>query len=159
MKFERVTLEDVQQRFLPELKKRGDLGRKITPVTARQVTEEIEVHDTIVNDEVETSRKSVPVGSWIVTNPGGEEYIMDNDWFIQSYIPNPRGEGYIKTSITFILPCPFNGKLEVSWGEMNVNTSGYLASDGTNVWFIDRNKFNETYEIILKNDQILEYEQ
>lgn len=58
---------------------------KNTLVTAEQLKEETNIK-TVLNGK-EEAYNLAPAGSWVVTNPSGEQYAMSNEKFHQLYEP------------------------------------------------------------------------
>jgi hypothetical protein len=71
--------------------KEASLYRKSAIVKARQVTEVEKVETVLANGFHETER-DVPVGHWIITNPGGEEYAVSTEKFEARYESIGNGE-------------------------------------------------------------------
>ena len=113
--------------------------------------------ETWVGGKLETVNVANP-DDYILTNPGGERYVITVGDFIRSYefISHDEYVRFIeygtgtarKKSVTHILQCDVSGTIETDWGTMETSSGGYYATDGKSMWFIDEQKFNETYELL-----------
>ena len=98
----RFTLpETVSTTQLPELLKKDTEGSafglrrikavKVSPVEAIEAKGGEVVTTTLKNGLTEVENRIANSGDWIVTNPGGEKYIVSADVFAETYLP--LGEG------------------------------------------------------------------
>lgn len=79
-----MELLDIQNHSFSSLFKNAPLYRKNAVVRARQVIEEEMLETVLANGFVEITRL-VPIGCWIITNPGGEEYAIPEERFHSRY--------------------------------------------------------------------------
>lgn len=79
-----MELLDIQTHSFSSLFKNAPLYRKNAVVRARQVIEEEMLETVLANGFVEITRL-VPIGCWIITNPGGEEYAIPEERFHSRY--------------------------------------------------------------------------
>ena len=97
--------------------------------------------------------------SWVITNPGGEEYIVEDSVFTNIYEAVEGEEGrYRKKAIQLLTPCTETVEFVPSWGgTFTVEAGGYLAVNGyKDIAGIQSNAFNTTYEVISKSDKEVE---
>jgi len=120
----------------------GVLGEKISTVTASGL------HET---DNTVTADEKTGAPAWVVTAPGGEEYIVSDSVFQSKYEPaddcgtyKPKGKpvtaGQTDEDISFTAP----------WGEiMNIKSGGYLIfSDMNDIYGVQKDEFESTYKKI-----------
>lgn len=79
-----MTTLDVQTSVYSELFANAPVYRKNAVVKAREVLEE-ELLETILANGFKEITRLVPVGCWIITNPGGEEYAIPAERFHSRY--------------------------------------------------------------------------
>jgi hypothetical protein len=131
----------------------GPLAQKKAIVEARQVKETEHLDTILANGFLETSRE-VPVGHWIITNPGGEEYAMNDEKFQSRY--EDMGNG--KFRAVGVIRCynnPTGGNVEITapWGEKQFGDSRcYFATavdenyePTKDRYIIGADEFDETY--------------
>ena len=85
---------------------------------------------------------------WVVTNPSGEQYIINNDEFNKTYTQMQNGE-YIKGKPVLTMKLEENITFNAPWGEeMKVKSGGYLIINGKDdIYGIQEVSFNETYRM------------
>lgn len=79
-----MDLLDIHTPAFSALFKNAPVYRKNAVVKARKVLKEELLETVLSNGFVEITRL-VPVGCWIITNPGGEEYAIPNERFHSRY--------------------------------------------------------------------------
>lgn len=131
-------------------------GRKISPVEARIGTVG-EVVETIIDKTVNTVKVDEEGNpDWIITNKGGEEYIISHKVFISTYSPVSGKKGiYIKNSTQLLVSCKETVEFVPSWGgTFTVEKGGYFTVNGHNkIAGIQPNAFSQTYEIISSSEK------
>lgn len=152
-------IEDIRG-YVENALKNGEITagtyRKKAEITARKGVVGEEIVTVMVDGLVETKNvvKKDENGNtgWVVTNPSGEKYIVEDAVFSDKYEPiegadgkfRPKGKpvtaGKISESISFIAP----------WGEtMNVVSGGYLVfTSMDDIYAIQEKEFFDTYEEI-----------
>lgn len=99
-------------------------------VTARRTTKPERLTTVLADGTVETDR-IVPAGEWIITNPGGEQYAIDDEKFGKKCTPEgPEGTYRAAGEIrAFQSPYPFPITIFAPWGEEQHGNPGcYLAA-------------------------------
>lgn len=75
------------------------LYRKSAVVQARKV-EAVETVETVLSNGFHETSRETPIGHWVITNPGGEEYAVSEEKFMTRYEDlgngNYRAKGIIK---------------------------------------------------------------
>lgn len=130
------------------------LWQKKAVVEARQVTEPEFLDTVLANGFLETSRE-VPLGHWIITNPGGEEYAVPDEKFRSRYEDIGGGKFKAKGLIR-AYSNPTGEKVEITapWGEKQYGDTRCLFATtiGENFeptedrYIIGYDEFEETYE-------------
>jgi len=108
---------DVQTPEMTELLAVAPLMDKIGEVIARQV-EVLTPVSTVINGEfVETENFAQP-GDFIVTNPGGEDYVLTEANFWTRYNASGRHGIYVPKGSIRVIPNPYNDDIEIDapWG-------------------------------------------
>lgn len=147
-----IDLHDAEhsERFL-----NAPLFKKVATVSARKV--EVSEHlDTILaNGFLETSRE-VPVGHWIITNPGGEQYAKSDANFRARY-EHIKDDLWTATGIIRAYSNPTGGAVEIMtpWGAKQYGDSLCYFATAIDVisyeptdfcYIIGAEEFKETYE-------------
>lgn len=134
-----------------ELVKAAPVYVKTAKVKAVKVTVDTPLKTVLKNGTMETER-IVPAGSYIITNPDGEEYGIDSDKFAAKYdTTNEEGIFLAKGKINAIRnPYKEPISIKASWGELQHGDSKcWLAvpvdSDET-PYIIGSNEFDNTYK-------------
>lgn len=141
--------EENTQRFTD-----APLYRKSAVVQAREVKDVETVETVLANGFHETARE-VPVGHWIITNPGGEEYAVSAEKFHTRYEPLGNGQ-YRAKGIIKAFP-NFTGEdveIVAPWGEPQYGDENCLFATALNPelditadrYIIGGQEFLDTYE-------------
>ena len=99
--------------------KTAQLCKKFGTVEARAATAGEKVKTTLADGTVEVEENIANDGDWIVTNPGGESYIISGEKFHSRYEPVLDGNGvYAAKGYCRAMPNPFGVSIEIlaSWG-------------------------------------------
>lgn len=131
------------------------LWRKKAVVSARQTTKPEALKTVLANGLVETSRDEIPVGSWIITNPGGEEYAISDEKFQKLYEPG-EGDGQFKAKgiiRAYQNPTGQPVSIVAPWGEVQYGDEHCWFAAGTDdslnptedCYIIGSNEFADTY--------------
>ena len=115
--------------------------------------EEIE---TVLADGTKETMNIANAGDWIVTNPGGEKYIVPSAKFAKKYEPdNELGENWFKPTggVQSFLETTQDICFICSWGEEQFIKAGGMinVSDLDDIYGIARGEFFETYKECDKN--------
>ncbi len=129
---------------------------KTARIQARQATKDGEIINTIVkNGTVEETDNVTKVGDWIVTNPGGEQYIVLNENFIKKYEPALElGEGWYKPVGGGVpqefVQTKYDMKINASWGkEENLKKGGFLnITNKDDIYGVEEQAFYDTYSLV-----------
>lgn len=136
----------------------GQIYKKQGEVTAMQVSVETPVTTTLADGTKETTNKAMP-GDFIVTNPGGEQYVLKPEKFQARYEPKEGAEGtYTAKGYCVAIKNPFNAPItmKASWGEMQVGAADCMVADtyeyatgkrGGEPYIIARKEFEQTYKL------------
>ena len=108
---------------------------------------------TILADGTRETSNVAKAGEWIVTNPGGEQYIVPADKFAKKYEAAAElGEGWFKPKGT---PQKFRQikvdmKIKATWGEEQVLKRGaYInVTNMDDLYGVGRQEFYDTYKTI-----------
>lgn len=129
--------------------------RKNVFVHARKVKETEFLNTVLENGFAETSR-SVEPGSWIITNPGGEEYAVSDEKFKARYIFETKGLYRAKGKIHAFVS-PVDGEVEIlaPWGEPQYGAKGCFfgasinrdGSIGSDRYILGEKEFHDTYNL------------
>ena len=106
---------------------------------------------TVLQDGTVETVNTAKEGDWIVTNPGGEEYIISGENFAKKYVAAPElGEGWYKPSGTPQLFIEIQKDLTIttSWGETQFLRAGaYLnITKPGDVYGVAAQEFKDTYK-------------
>ena len=124
----------------------GKIGEKIQTITKNNFRE---VEENIVKmDEI------TKLPDWIVINPGGEKYLVNDSNFRRKYEELEDRKGYYrsrKKSVWF-LQIDENISFETLRGSlMNIKNGGYLVISNLNdIYGIQKEEFEETYKVVEK---------
>lgn len=138
----------------------GQIYKKQGEVQARQATKEEEVVTIMKSStgEVETKNKAMP-GDWIVTNPGGEEYVLKPEKFAARYEPKEGADGvFAAKGYCVAVKNPFESAItmKASWGEMQNGAADCMIADtyeyqtgkrGGEPYIIAKKEFDQTYKV------------
>ena len=144
---------DLQDRFHSLVLGTATLYCKNAIIQARQVIEPERVKTILSNGLLETARE-VPVGHWVITNPGGEQYAVSDEKFQNRY--EPVGDGHYRAKgIIRAYQNPTGESVEIMapWGEKQVgDTACWFAAATdkdlnatTDRCLIGGEEFRETY--------------
>lgn len=142
--------------FIPkvtEMFNNSTIYRKSVLVDATQVSTPQVLETVLENGLVETTR-TVDVGEWIVTNPNGEQYAIIDEKFKARYVKELNR--YRAKGRAFVIPNFTDGDVEITapWGEPQYGDKDcYFASatdEKGNIsndrYIIGGKEFLETYE-------------
>lgn len=130
------------------------LYRKSAVVQARKV-EEVETVETILANGFHETARDVPVGHWVITNPGGEEYAVSEEKFTTRYEDlgngNYRAKGIIKA---FLNHTGEDVEIVAPWGDPQHGDSQCLFATAldpqlnisSDRYIIGGQEFLDTYE-------------
>ena len=124
---------------------------KAIPVTARKAVEGEQIVTTVKDKDANTFTETVNVaqkGDWIVTNVGGESYIVTNQNFHKLYGEDEKEGTRIPISTPRkLIKIQHNVSFEAPWGEtMNIKKGGYLNLDNLNgIYGINPEEFKQTH--------------
>ncbi len=127
----------------------GELGQEVITKMADGLEE---TRNTVKLDE-----KTGQPG-WIVTNPGGEQYIVEDSAFNKKYELDPENNEQYKPKGGPVLATQINEDItfEAPWGgDMNIATGGYLVLAGEkDIYGIQKKEFNDTYKPTDKSKEV-----
>jgi hypothetical protein len=116
---------------------------------------------TVLQDGTQETKNTVKKdGDMIVTNPNGEEYIVDAETFVKKYEDDGKGQfkpkgnpqKFIQTTEDISFPAPWD-KNEV----MNIKAGGWLNiteyGKPENVYGVAEQEFNDTYRLTLPSQE------
>lgn len=132
----------------PVYKKKGTVNA--------QVAEGGERIETILADGTKETVNTAESGDFIITNPGGEKYIVKPDTFNKRYSPSQEDGVYEAKGYCKAITNPFKEdvKIEASWGETQTGDSECMFTDtydpetgalGGEPYIIEKYAFEETY--------------
>ena len=134
-----------------ELIRQAPVFQKTGKVTAYKVDVDTPLQTVLADGFVETSRV-VPAGSYIVTNPGGEQYGIDEVTFMKRY-EFRDGEWHARGQIQAIRnPWGSDTEIVASWGEPQFGDAKcWLAipvGSDESPYIIAGDAFAETYALL-----------
>jgi hypothetical protein len=144
-----------QYEKLPADIKAALTGKNFNPETLKGKRGELIV-TRLKDGTVETANVAAP-GDWIVTNPGGEEYVPGNEKFLKRYEPKPGQSGvFIAKGYCKAVKNPFNEPIRMmaSWNEMQSGGADCIIAvvydmeskkDDNEPYIIGVAEFSETY--------------
>lgn len=148
---------------------------KFARITARQGKDGEEVV-TMMQNGLEETRNVVSLDEktgepgWIVTNPGGEQYIVSDSVFKKKYEIDPENPEQYKPKGGPVLSVKVEEDIEFAapWGEMmRIEAGGSLIVNGRNdIYGIQAKEFEDTYkstgkaprEVVDELKKTIEYE-
>ncbi len=96
---------------------------------------------------MEETKNQAGQGDFIVTNPGGEEYIIKSDKFSKLYEKLPDGKFKAMGEVRAI-KTDRNVAFTAPWGEkMNILAGGYLVDNNGDRYGIEESIFKMTYRL------------
>lgn len=113
---------------------------------------------TVLGDGTEETTNTANPGEVIITNPGGEQYIIKPDKFGKKYEPKAGEEGvYVAKGHCKAIDNPFGTSItmKASWGEMQNGQADCKIADtydpetdelGGEPYIIGRSEFEHTYK-------------
>jgi hypothetical protein len=132
----------------PVYKKQGQ-------VEARPATVGEEITTTLEGGAKETVNKAGE-GDWIMTNPGGEQYIISEKKFLGRYEATDKSGVYSAKGYCRAIPNPFGKPIEImaSWGSPQTGDERCLIADTCDAsgkvdgepYLIDADAFAKTYK-------------
>lgn len=145
---------DLQTGELNERFSTATVWQKKAVVEARQVTEPEFLDTVLANGFLETSRE-VPVGHWIITNPGGEQYAVSDEKFRGRYEDIGGGKFKAKGFVrAYSNPTGKSVEITAPWGEKQFGDSECMFASALDMhraptkdcYIIGREEFEDTYE-------------
>ena len=135
----RLTVNEVAK-FARIHARQGTLGEEIITKMSNGLEE--------TKNFVKIDEKTGELG-WIVTNPDGEQYIVDDSTFKKKYEIDPENPSQYKPKGGPVLSSPINEHIEFEapWGEtMKIECGGSLVLSGPNdIYGIQKDEFEHTY--------------
>lgn len=135
----RLTVEEVAK-FARIQARQGELGEEVVTKMANGLEET----RNAVKLDVKTGKPG-----WIVTNPDGEQYIVEDSVFKKKYEIDPQNPAQYKPKGGPVLSSPINEHIEFQapWGEtMRIECGGSLVLSGPNdIYGIQKDEFEHTY--------------
>lgn len=158
------TLESKQPLLVNRHDKRIIDGLREAPIYRKQgevravIAKGGEVVVTILADGTTETRNTAKQGDAIITNPGGEQYIIGAEKFAKRYEPKEEEEGVFIAkghSKAIVNPWAVPITMMASWGEMQNGQSDCKIADtydietgilGGEPYIIAPREFNQTYK-------------
>ncbi len=138
------------------LARNGRIYRKTGEVRARRADAPETVETVLADGSKETKNTAVP-GDYIVTAPGGEQYVLKPDVFLARYERKPgQADIYAARGQIVAIPNPFGRPVAIraSWGEMQHGAADCMIADifdlatrqrAGDPYLIGRAEFDQTY--------------
>ena len=126
------------------------IAMKTAAVRAEKVEPGTVVETILADGRVETSKTAGPDGGYRVTNPTGEQYLVDTDKFEKLYVAGDEDGVFVpKPDPRKVLPLEMSVAFEAPWGEaMFIKEGGVLVhGGGKDVYGIQPDEFDQTYTI------------
>lgn len=125
-----------------------------------QCAEGGEVIETVLADGTKETTNVANAGDWIVTNPGGEKYVVPAAKFPKKYEPCPElGDGWYKPTggVQKFLELTEDVSFICSWGEEQfIQAGGFInVTDLGDIYGIARQEFFDTYKECLEDGTFL----
>lgn len=110
-----------------------------------------EAIETILADGTRETTNTANAGDWIVTNPGGEQYIVPSAKFPKKYEPAPElGDGWFKPTggVQKFLELSEDTSFVCSWNEEQFIAAGGMINVTCldDIYGIARQEFFDTYK-------------
>ena len=114
------------------------------------VTTDIDKTTNVVIQDDETGRPG-----WVVSNPGGTEYIISDSKFSELYEETDKPGEYAKKAIQLLVPCEKTVEFEPSWGgSFTVEAGGYFTiNDYQKIAGIQKDVFEQTQVIVSQSQK------
>jgi hypothetical protein len=150
-----VTELDLQSEDITSMLSEAPIYKKTAVVDAVRATEPTVVETVLADGTVETENVAQP-GDYIVTNPGGEQYVMSGEKFTERYTPKGDGSYQAKGSVR-VIQNPTGAPISITapWGEKQYGDERcYVVSAhdpynpddvSTDRYIVGYEEFNETY--------------
>ena len=117
--------------------------------------------ETVLADGTKETINTAEAGDFIVTNPGGEKYIVKLETFNKRYAASNKDGVYEAKGYCKAISNPFleDVKIEASWGEMQTGDSECMFADtydpeaktlGGEPYIIEKDAFEKTYAKVEK---------
>jgi hypothetical protein len=123
--------------------------KKVAPIQARPALDG-EVLCTVMSDGFVETLGIAQTGDWIITNPGGEQYIVSD--FTERYEEYPGMVGfYVKRKVEQFVYAPYNLSFSNKWGEdFKVKKGGAIVKSADTFYGIQPEELNnrEIYQVI-----------
>ena len=112
-----------------------------------------EAIETILADGTKETTNVANPGDWIVTNPGGERYIVPAEKFVKKYEPAVElGEGWFKPTGGNQSFIQIDADMDIlaSWGEVqHLKKGAYLNVTNLNdIYGVAEQEFHDTYKLV-----------
>ena len=137
-----------------QLFKKAKYYDKYAIVKARKATAGEVIQTTLKTSEgdtLEETNNTAKDGDFIITNPGGEQYIIKEKQFKESYDALPNGSFQAKGRVKAIVTDE-NVQFIAPWGEkMKILAGGYLIEKEDERYGIDAKAFYQTYRLAEKD--------
>lgn len=151
-----LVVDDINDYVLDLVLNDGDVvrARKSAPVRARQ-GKLGEIVETEIDKTVNTVKADEEGNlDWIVTNPGGEEYVVSNKVFTSTYDEVSEGL-YVKNKQQLLVYCSETVVFTPTWGgNFTVEKGGYFTINGKDdIAGIQPEAFKETYEVVSHSNE------
>ena len=107
--------------------------------------------ETVLADGTKETTNTAAAGDWIVTNPGGERYVVAAAKFPKKYEPCPElGEGWFKPTggVQKFMTAPRDFNFICSWNEEQfIAAGGFInITDLGDIYGVAREEFLSTYK-------------
>ena len=148
--------EGVEQAIAEALDRDGKIYRKNGEVRARRVGVATPV-ETILADGRKETKNVAARGDYIVTGPGGEQYVVKPEVFAARYERKPRTRDvFLARGEIIAVPNPLGHAVHfwASWGEVQTGAADCMIADvfdpatrkrAGRPYIIGRSEFEETY--------------
>ena len=109
---------------------------------------------TVLNNGAEETKNIATAGDWIVTNPGGERYIVPQSKFAKKYVSaaDELGEGWYKPAggPQRFVQIYEDMDILASWGEVqHLKKGAYLnITNLSDIYGVAEAEFNDTYRLL-----------
>ncbi len=145
-----------EQAIAEALDREGKIYRKTGEVRARRVDVPTKVVTILADGRRETKNVAAP-GDYIVTAPGGEQYVVKPDVFAARYkMKRGTGDVYLAHGEIVAVPNPLGRVLHLpmSWGEVQTGLADCMIADvfdpatkkrAGRPYIIDRTEIEKTY--------------
>lgn len=152
-------IEDINEYVLNQIKAGASVlaCKKTALVKARQVVLG-EVIKTDIDKTENTVKEDPKTGNpiWVVTNPGGEEYLVEDSVFTNIYEEVQGNEGcYRKKAIQLLTPCIETVEFVPAWGgTFTIEKGGYLTINSyKDIAGVHSDIFYATYEVVSSSEK------